>query len=209
MNHPKSIVSSTAPLAQQLAFEVEQRFDTTLLEIYGSTETGSVAARRPTHGPEWRLWSGVTLETRDGETWASGGHVEQPTRMCDVLEVTGADRFLLHGRLADLVNIAGKRSSLAYLNHQLTSIPGVVDGAFFHGGATRDADAAVTRVGACVVAPGLEAAAILSELRRRIDPVFLPRPLLVVASLPRTSSGKLPQEALRSLAAAHAKPHGA
>ena len=54
-----------------------------------------------------------------------GGHIEQPTACCDVLELTGGDRFLLHGRVADLVNIAGKRSSLAYLNHQLNSIPGV------------------------------------------------------------------------------------
>ena len=107
------IVSSTAPLTPQLAAEVEQRFNTRLLEIYGSTETGQISARRPTHTPEWRLWPGVTLSARDGETWAQGGHIEQPTRMCDVLEVTGEETFLLHGRVADLVNVAGKRSSLA------------------------------------------------------------------------------------------------
>ena len=118
------IVCSTAPLAQQLALEVEERWHTRLLEIYGSTETGQIAARRPTVSPQWRLWPGVTLTARDGETWAQGGHIEEPTRMCDVLEMTGADTFLLHGRIADLVNIAGKRSSLAYLNHQLNSIPG-------------------------------------------------------------------------------------
>ena len=199
------IVSATAALSGQLASEVEQRCRTRLLEIYGTTETGSIAMRRTTETPEWRLWPGVTLEARAGETWARGGHVGQPTRLCDVIEVTGRDRFLLHGRVADLVNIAGKRSSLAYLDHQLNSISGVLDGAFFHcdpaGG-----DAAVTRVGACVVAPGLDAAAIAAELRRRIDPVFLPRPLLLVASLPRTSTGKLPQEALRSLAATPPKP---
>ncbi|MFZ0007102.1 MAG: AMP-ligase, partial [Steroidobacteraceae bacterium] len=58
------------------------------------------------------------------------------------------------------------------------------------------------RVAACVVAPGLTSAHILAVLRERIDPVFLPRPLLLVASLPRTAAGKLPQEALRALAAA-------
>jgi acyl-coenzyme A synthetase/AMP-(fatty) acid ligase len=199
------IVSATAPLSGQLASEVEQRCATRLLEIYGTTETGSIAVRRTTQTPEWRLWPEVRLEPRAGETWARGGHVEQPTRLCDVIEVTGPDRFLLHGRVADLVNIAGKRSSLTYLNHQLNAIPGVLDGAFFHCHAPA-ADAAVTRVGACVVAPGLDAAAITAELRRRIDPVFLPRPLLLVASLPRTSTGKLPQEALRSLAAAPPKP---
>ena len=199
------IVSATAALSGQLASEVEQRCRTRLLEIYGTTETGSIAMRRTTETPEWRLWPEVTLEARAGETWARGGHVGQPTRLCDVIEVTGRDRFLLHGRVADLVNIAGKRSSLAYLDHQLNSIPGVLDGAFFHCDAAAG-DAAVTRVGACVVAPGLDAAAIAAELRRRIDPVFLPRPLLLVASLPRTSTGKLPQEALRSLAATPPKP---
>ena len=199
------IVSATAALSGQLASEVEQRCRTRLLEIYGTTETGSIAMRRTTETPEWRLWPGVTLEARAGETWARGGHVGQLTRLCDVIEVTGGDRFLLHGRVADLVNIAGKRSSLAYLDHQLNSIPGVLDGAFFHCDAA-GGDAAVTRVGACVVAPGLDAAAIAAELRRRIDPVFLPRPLLLVASLPRTSTGKLPQEALRSLAATPPKP---
>jgi acyl-coenzyme A synthetase/AMP-(fatty) acid ligase len=199
------VVSATAPLSPELASEVEQRCRTRLLEIYGSTETGSIAVRRTTETSQWRLWPGVTLERRAGETWAQGGHIEQPTRLYDVVELSGGDRFLLHGREADLVNIAGKRSSLAYLSHQLNSIPGVLDGAFFHGDPGAG-DAAVPRVGACVVAPGLDAAAIAAELRRRIDPVFLPRPLLLVESLPRTSTGKIPHEALRTLAASQHKP---
>ena len=199
------VVSATAPLSQQLAGEIERRFDTQLLEIYGSTETGQIAARRPTQTAEWRLWPQVTLAVRDGETWAAGGHVEQPTRLCDVIETLDAERFLLHGRHADLVNIAGKRSSLAYLNHHLNSIAGVNDGAFFHFEHTRAPNTDVARVAACVVAPALTPAQLLEELRQRIDPVFLPRPLLFVARLPRNSTGKLPQEALRALAAAHLK----
>ena len=200
------IGSSTAPLAQQLAAEIEQRFGTQLLEIYGSTETGEIAARRPTEVAQWQLWPGVTLSQRGDETWAQGGHIEEPTRMWDVLEVTGAGRFLLHGRIADLVNIAGKRSSLGYLNHQLNSIPGVLDGAFFHCDEARTSQTGVARVAACVVAPDLDAARVLAALRDRIDPVFLPRPLLFVARLPRNATGKLPQEALRALADSHSGP---
>jgi acyl-coenzyme A synthetase/AMP-(fatty) acid ligase len=200
------IVCSTAPLAQQLAAEVEERFGTQLLEIYGSTETGQIAVRRPTRAPEWQLWPGVHLSVRNGETWAQGGHIEEPTRLCDVLQMTGEGRFLLHGRVTDLVNIAGKRSSLAYLNHQLNSIPGVLDGAFFHVEDSRTRHTGVARVAACVVAPDLDAARVLEALRDRIDPVFLPRPLLFVARLPRNSTGKLPQEALRALAAAQPRP---
>ena len=200
--HTDLIVSSTAPLAQQLALETEQRFEARLLEIYGSTETGQIAVRRPTQGPEWQLLPGVTLAAEGKTTWAQGGHIEQRSRMCDVLELSGTDHFLLHGRVSDLVNIAGKRSSLGYLNHQLNSIPGVEDGAFFHVEESRASHTGVTRVAACVVAPQLDAARLLAALRERIDAAFLPRPLLFVARLPRNSTGKLPQEALRSLAAA-------
>ena len=198
------VVCSTAPLAQQLALEVEATCRVPLVEIYGSTETGQIAARRPTAGPDWRLWPGVSLSPRGEETWAAGGHIESAARMCDVLEMTGEDTFRLHGRLSDLVNIAGKRSSLGYLNHQLNSVPGVLDGAFFH--TEESAASAVARVGACVVAPGLDAEHLLAELRRRIDPAFLPRPLLLVERLPRNSTGKLPQAALRSLASLPVKP---
>jgi len=197
------VLSATAPLAQQLAAAVEERFHTQLLEIYGSTETGQIAARRPTETAEWRLWPGVSLNVKGEETWARGGHIEEPTRLHDVLELRGEGRFLLHGRVADLVNVAGKRSSLAYLNHQLNSIPGVLDGAFFHPDESGATHTGATRVAACVVAPGLDSAQLINELRQRIDPIFLPRPLLFVPSLPRNSTGKLPQEALRSLAAAH------
>ncbi len=63
---------------------------------------------------------------------ACGGHIETPAVMSDMIEPINDAHFLLHGRKADLVNIAGKRHSLASLNHLLNSIPGVVDGAFYH-----------------------------------------------------------------------------
>jgi acyl-coenzyme A synthetase/AMP-(fatty) acid ligase len=193
------VMSATAPLALELARDVEARYQTRLLEIYGSTETGQIALRRPATSIAWRLWPGVSLSTVNDQTFAHGGHVEQRTLMCDVIESVGADEFLLHGRTADLVNVAGKRSSFAYLNAQLNAIPGVIDGAFF----LRDGisgDTGVARLGALVVAPNLSVAAVTEHLRQRIDAVFLPRPLLMVEHLPRNATGKLPQQALQSFA---------
>ena len=198
------IVSATAPLPRDLAREAEQRFRAPLLEIYGSTESGQLATRRTARDEQWRLWPGVCLTLEEGRAWARGGHLEQPTPMCDQIEPLDAERFLLRGRLADLVNIAGKRSSLSYLTHQLTSIAGVEDGVFFFPEEPHPSEAGVTRVAAAVVAPGLDAARLIEALRQRIDAVFLPRPLLLVARLPRNSTGKLPREALRSLAGASA-----
>ena len=195
------IVSATAALSPQLALDAERRFAARLLEIYGSTETGQIAIRRTIETQEWLLWPEVDLTVDDGRAWAQGGHVEQQTPMGDVLELTGERRFILHGRTEDLVNIAGKRGSLGYLNHHLNAIPGVLDGTFFVREDERSAATGVTRLAAFVVAPGLDAASLLDQLRERIDPVFLPRPLLFVERLPRNGTGKLPREALESLAA--------
>ena len=193
------VISATAPLAQDTAREVESKFSTTLLEIYGSTETGQIAMRRSAETQAWRLWQGVTLRVRDEVVFAHGGHVETSTPMCDVIEMLSDDEFLLHGRTADLVNIAGKRSSFAYLNAQLNAIDGVLDGAFYLR-ENSTGGTGVARLGAVVVAPQLTHASLLEQLKQRIDGTFLPRPLLLVDKLPRNSTGKLPQQALHELA---------
>ncbi len=92
-----------------------------------------------------------------------------------------------------MVNIAGKRASLAALNRQLGLIPGVRDGIFF---IPDDQPGVATRLVALVVAPGLTESTILSELRKVIDPAFLPRPLYLLDNLPRTATGKLPRDTL-------------
>ncbi len=205
---PDLVLSATAPMPPQLALAVEERLGAPLLEIYGSTETGQIASRRTTDSAEWHLYPGVALDARDGGTWASGGHVEQPIALADEIEVLGPGRFLLHGRTADLVNIAGKRSSLGYLNHQLNAIPGVVDGAFFMPDDKDTGGDSVTRLMAFVVAPGMTRAALLAGLRERIDAIFLPRPVVLLETLPRNSTGKLPREALQALAREHERQGG-
>lgn len=192
------LMSATAPLSTALAQELEARFTAPLLEIYGSTETGQIAIRYPTKTQEWTLFQDVRFSMEGDTAWAFGGHVEKRVSMNDVIEMVAEDRFLLHGRMADLVNIAGKRNSLANLNLQLNSVPGVLDGAFFM--PDEQNDDGVTRLSAFVVAPGHTAATLMAALRELFDPVFLPRPLVFVDALPRNKTGKLPREALKALA---------
>jgi acyl-coenzyme A synthetase/AMP-(fatty) acid ligase len=149
----------------------------------------------------------VRLVQEDGNTYAVGGHVEHKTELCDVIEILNEREFLLHGRTADLVNVAGKRSSFGYLNAQLNAIPGVLDGAFFLREET-SGGTGVARLGAVVVAPTLSAAALNEQLRLRIDPVFLPRPLLMVERLPRNDTGKLPLQVLQVFAEKQMKSVG-
>lgn len=195
------VLSATAPLSTSLAHKVEARCKAPLLEIYGSTETGQIATRRTAQVAQWQLLPGVQLSQRGENLWAGGGHVEIPVPLNDIIEPMGVEYFLLRGRTQDMVNIAGKRNSLANLSHLLNAIEGVIDGAFFMPDEVSHDH--VTRLCACVVAPGLTASVLLAALRTRIDPVFLPRPLLFVESLPRNSTGKLPRDALQRLIATH------
>jgi acyl-coenzyme A synthetase/AMP-(fatty) acid ligase len=207
------LLSATAPLAVELAREAEARFKAPLLEIYGCTEAGQLATRRPTMDEAWETFRGVFLDERQDEPpgvlrgerreapaggwYVQGGHVESPTRLSDVLALESPTRFRLLGRDADMVNVAGKRTSLAYLNHLLCTIPGVDDGAFFNPDeGTRE----VSRLTAFAVTRTLTVKDILVQLRRKTDAVFLPRPLHLVDKLPRAATGKLPQAALAELA---------
>ena len=61
----------------------------------------------------------------------------------------------------------------------------------------------MTRLVAFVAAPGMKLPTLLAALRERIDPVFMPRPIVLVDSLPRNSNGKLPREALQVLMHQH------
>jgi len=94
----------------------------------------------------------------------NGLHIETLIAMSDKIEPITDEYFLLHGRLSDMINIAGKRHSLASLNHLLNSIPGVVDGAFYMPDET--SPERVTRLAACVVAPGIRCAAATGSATR-------------------------------------------
>ena len=192
------VVSATAPLSKRLAKDIESHFNAPLIEIYGSTETGLIATRRSIQTDHWQLLPDISLIVKDDGVYASGGHVESLTIMSDVLEITTQEHFLLHGRIADMVNIAGKRHSLASLNHILCSLPGVIDGVFYMPDDT-DNDRKTTRLAACVVAPELNTTNLLAVLREHIAPVFLPRPLLFVDRLPRNETGKLSRASLKDL----------
>jgi len=186
---------ATAPLSPQLAARAEATLAAPLMEIYGCTEAGQVASRRPTAGIEWHTYEGLALSGDGDQTVVQGGHVPQATTLADVIEVIDATTFRLLGRSNDLINVAGKRSSLGHLNYHLNMIQGVQDGAFWL--PPDDADGGVVRLIAFVVAPELSAPAlhdrVLKTLRERVDAAFLPRRIVQVAALPReATTGKLP-----------------
>ena len=113
----------------------------------------------------------------------------------DVLEVINPMSFRLLGRSNDLINIAGKRSSLSHLNYHLNAIEGVRDGAFWL--PTDVPVDGVVRLIVFVVAPDVPAAElskhVIAAMRQRVDTAFVPRRVVPVPELPRVpGTAKLP-----------------
>lgn len=193
------VLCATAPLPPQLAAAAEAAFEAPLVEIYGCTEAGQVATRRTTEGPEWHVFDGMRLSGDGESSVVEGGPVPQPTPLADILEVVDAQHFRLLGRSNDLVNIAGKRSSLGHLNFHLNAIDGVADGAFWMPPDDAADAAGIARL-VVFVAGRADDAAILAALRQRVDAAFLPRRIVRVERLPREATGKLTSTRLGELA---------
>ena len=193
-------VSATAPLEAELAQAVERATGGVLLEMFGATETCILAHRRTATEPQWTPYRGVRFSAEGTTTRVETPWFPRPEYLQDTLEIAGDGRFALVGRNADLVDVAGKRVSLADLTLRLLRVPGVLDGVIFQ---PDEGTGLVRRLAALVVAPGLTPEQIRSQLAPAIDPVFMPRPLVLVPALPRTDAGKLPRAALHAgLAAA-------
>jgi acyl-coenzyme A synthetase/AMP-(fatty) acid ligase len=197
------VVSATAPLDRDLAARIEARFATRVLEIYGCTETGAIASRRTVADDDWRVLEGVRIEAarEPGAAQVHLPHAPQPIELHDVVELGAGGRFRIQGRRDDLIKVGGKRGSLAGLTAELLRIDGVKDGVFVMPEPTDDGTGAgdAMRPFVIVSAPGLAPKAILDELRQRIDPVFVPRRVIMTDALPRNAVGKLPRGRLGEL----------
>jgi acyl-coenzyme A synthetase/AMP-(fatty) acid ligase len=188
------IVSATAPLDRELAAAVEARLGGRLLEMFGSTETCVIACRHTANGEAWRAHEGVQMHPRTGGTLVTAPWFVEPILLQDVVEVRADREFVVRGRSSDMIEVAGKRASLADLTQRLLAVEGVRDAVLFQ--PQPDSVAAIRRLAALVVAPGCNARQIRERLAASVDPAFLPRPLRLVDALPRNELGKLPRERL-------------
>ena len=187
------IFSATAPMSADMARELEQRFSARVIEIFGCSEAGIIARRYTASETAWQLSTMFSVDVNAERVLIQAPHLPEDVILHDIIELVGDGQFRWLGRHQDMVNIAGKRGSLADLNHRLNEIPGVVDGVIFM------PDENSGRLAALVVAPDLQPSDILEKLKPGIDPAFLPRPLYKVPMLPRQETGKLARKIIVEL----------
>ncbi len=193
-------LSATAPLSRQLAKLVETVLHTTMVEIYGFAEAGTIATRHPLQEDSWTLLSELNLRIHNDTFAVASPYFSNPVPIPDTIHSSSPQQFTLKGRPSHMVNIGGHRASLDDLNIQLLSIEGVKDGIFYM---PEDQKDSVTRLIAFVVAPGKSSDSILAALRTKIASPFLPRPIYLVETLPRNQTGKLLKDDIIRLLETH------
>jgi acyl-coenzyme A synthetase/AMP-(fatty) acid ligase len=194
----RAVITSTMPLDPDLAALAEELVAAPVIEIYGSTETGALATRRPSRTTRWEPLSGVSIASCDNLTVATGQHFPSSQFLSDRVAVDSSGGFQLLGRGSDLVKVAGKRSSLASLDLLLQRLPGLGDGVFYQPREPQDA----ARLVLIYEGPPIDKAAALAWLRQHVDSVFLPRSFIHVDALPRTANGKIARHVLDDVYAA-------
>ncbi len=188
-------LSATAPLSTALADAVAAKTGAKMREIYGCSEAGSMATRDLLDDSLWLPFDGFHFSQQGDQTLIEADHLLSAVELQDRIEFMPSGGFSLLGRQSDMVNIAGKRGSLTHLTSLLVENPEVQDAVVF---VPDNAGASVSRLAALVVSDSHSARPIQAWLRQRTDHAFVPRSIVFVDELPRSTTGKLPRsEVLR------------
>ena len=166
-----------------------------ITEIYGSTETGGIAARSIVENTEswmpadvvaWRL-SGKRLAVR------SDFVSKEMARDTDGFCVTGDEvqpdkngRFLLLGRADGIVKVAGKRVDLLDVQNKIQTLPTVRDVVVI----ALPAEKGRENVIAALVACDLSETQLKKMMIEKLEPYAMPRRIKIVPSIARTATGK-------------------
>ncbi len=190
------VFSSAAPLRPEVAAEFASRHRSPI-EILGSTETGGIAFREQSRGPDWKPLPGVAIRIH-GDTL----HVRSPWAATPKSEWTvTADRaraatdgaFTHLGRSDGVVKVAGRRVHLADIESRLLAVDGVSDGAVLAIPTAGDRGHLLL-----AAVSGLDEDSVRDALREQLDDASMPRRIRSFETLPREANGKLQRsEALR------------
>jgi acyl-coenzyme A synthetase/AMP-(fatty) acid ligase/3-hydroxymyristoyl/3-hydroxydecanoyl-(acyl carrier protein) dehydratase len=213
----QAIFSSGGPLGSETAFEIAAQMGNPPIEVLGSTETGGIAWRQQRPEERVSLWTPFpsVRVTRDEQTGllrvnspfvSVNNECEGGFATGDRISLKNDGRFVLEGRLDQIVKVGEKRLDLAQMASELRGHECVEDAALLT--IEREGELRV----AAVVVPSIRGSELIeregrgslsrglrASLAMTFDPVLHPRYWRIVHELPTDSRGKLPLNTLRAL----------
>ena len=215
------VISASAPLPPDVAAQFHARFGRRVHVFYGASECGGICYDREgtaaVRGTVGEPVEGVTvrLERLDGDAEEGLVTVESPAVALGYLpaadERLGGGRFVtsdlavfeggalrLRGRVDGLINVKGKKVNPTEIECVLQRMPGVSEVVAF---GVPSADKASDTVRAVIACPGggLGYDDVLAWCRAHLPEHKVPRSVVLVSAIPRTSRGKVSREDLLAL----------
>jgi len=187
--------SSAGVLDKEDAAYFHDKTGLDVIEIYGSTETGGVAARRRLRdGEAWNALDPVNWKIRNGRLHVRSEFIS-PTlhrdaagffMTADCADSDGNDRFVLRGRADDIVKVGGKRVDLSAIQAKIKRIPGVRDTVIVSiptGNGRQNELAAL-------VATDLDVPHLRQHIATVSEAYAIPKRIVAVPEIPVTPAGK-------------------
>jgi len=211
-------LSSAGVLAKEDALSFRERTRLDVVEVYGSTETGGIATRRRfPDGEAWHPMDPVAWKIREGKLCVSSTFLSPNLprgddgffMTADCVDPDGDHRFILRGRVDDIVKIGGKRVDMSAVQAKLKQIPGVRDAVVVAIPAGRGRQNEL----AALVATDLDAPQVKRHLAKVSEAYAVPRRVVVVNKIPMTLVGKYERAEIEGMLRTgkqkkRGKPHG-
>ena len=197
--------SSAGTLAEEDALDFSARSGAPIAEIYGSTETGGIAARVRRAGErDFQAFPEVEVRIEEERLGVRSAYLspELPRdadgfyRTSDRARTTPEGRFELLGRVDGVIKVGGKRVDLEAVRQALAGLPGVRDAAVIALPVGRGREHQIVAV---VASDDARAVDLGHAGLGSLPPHARPRSVRVLPSIPLTSAGKYDRTAIAAL----------
>jgi acyl-coenzyme A synthetase/AMP-(fatty) acid ligase len=182
-----------------------------ITEIYGSTETGGVAARninehteswKPADVVYWKL-TGSRLSVKSDFTSKEMEYDAEGFCLTgDEAREDKDNRFVLLGRADGIVKVAGKRVDLLDVQNKIKTLPTVNDAVVVSLPTEKGRESVIAAVVAC----DLTETHLRKLLMDMLEPYAVPRRVKIVSSIARTTTGKIDHRQIEQLFIESKKP---
>ena len=196
--------SSAGMLAAEDAVAFSAQTGVGITEIYGSTETGGIAARVRADGQsDYRPYAGIDVKIEAERLKVRSDYLSPELALDeegyfmvgDRVQATVGNRFELLGRMDGIVKVGGRRVDLEAVRQSLKRQPGITDALAISLSVGRGRENQVV-----AVVEGHPAAVDLTSLRLdELETCARPRCIKVVEKIPLTAAGKYDRKTIEAL----------
>jgi len=204
------VFSSGGMLVDEVAVLLRQQLNLSVIQVYGSTETGGIAYRQVDSLPasQWQTFSGISLDIEEESQrlilqspWVR----ESPLLLDDIGELNSSSQFTLKGRADRTVKLEEKRINLTTMESVANDHPWIKESRILLKQGKRDLLFAVISLTEQGLGKHNELSrveftrVIRNHLLRKFELVCLPKKWRFLNELPYNSQGKLVQRELEKL----------